>query len=434
MFKEQYFKLAYELAERGRGKCSPNPFVGAVIVKDDKIIGKGFTQPYGKDHAEVQAIKDANKDSDSTSKRSVELRTIDSEMYVTLEPCAHFGTTPPCCDAIIQAGIKKVYIGIKDPNPLVNGKGFQKLKEAGIQVETGFWEDKIRKQLEYYQTFINKKRPFVIMKNAVSLDGKIATESGDAKWISSKKSREFVHRLRNEADVILTGIGTVLKDDPLLNVRMLKSSEPCPAFDGCSLNFGMIDNSQTGVDSTIMKITHPATKDAPLSRGDFTQEIIHPMRVILDSNLIIPLNSKIVQTAKDIKTIVFARKDFQDKQKKISKLEGKGIEIIFVTSIKNFPNSGNLLSLDRILNELYKRNYYSVMIEAGSKVCSSFLREKLVDKMFYFISPKIIGGDFSLFREIMISKMDEAIKMKIDKIEKIGDDILVIGYPKKKFA
>ena len=160
-----------------------------------------------------------------------------------------------------------------------------------------------------------------------------------------------------------------------------------------------------------------------------SQDFNHPTRVILDSNLKIPLNSKIVQTANEIKTIIFIRQDLRDKQDKIAELKTFGVEIVLVSSDKNFTNSGNLLSLEMVLNELYKRNYYSVMIEAGSKICSSFLSEKLVDKFFYFISPKIMGGNFSLFRELKISRMKEAIKLKIDRIEKIGDDILLVGYP-----
>lgn len=399
MFKEKYFKLAFELAERGRGKCSPNPFVGAVIVKDDQIIGQGFTQPYGNDHAEVQAIKEAGN-------------CKDAEMYVTLEPCAHFGKTPPCADAIIKAGIKKIYAGIRDPNPLVNGKGFQKLMEAGIEVQTGFLKDRIEKQLEYYLTYITKKRPFVIMKNAVSLDGKIATESGDAKWISCPESREYVHHLRNEIDVILTGIGTVLNDDPLLNVRLEKPSERFLPEEFSQLTFGTVDDKSKENDTTI-------AEDSFL---DHPQGLNHPTRVILDSNLKIPVNSKIVQTAEDIKTIIFIRQDIQDEQDKIVELQKRDVEIRKVVSDKNG------LNLTAILQELYEQNYYSVMVEAGSRVCSSFLRESLVDKIFYFISPKIVGGNFSLFREIKIPKMDAAAKLKIDRVGNIGNDFLIVGY------
>ena len=373
MFEEKYFKMAFELAERGRGKCSPNPFVGAVIVKNGKIVGKGFTQPYGKDHAEVRAIKDAGQNCQN------------AEMYVTLEPCAHFGKTPPCADAIIKAGIKKVYAGIQDPNPLVNGKGFQKLKNAGVEVHAGIWEDKIKKQIEYYLTFITKKRPFVIMKNAVSLDGKIATENGDAKWISGEESRKRTHMLRNEVDVVLTGIGTVLQDDPLLNVRLVNDSQ---------------------------------------------NDVQHPIRAILDSNLMIPFDSKIVQSAKDIKTIIFIRKDLVGKENKIEKLEALGLEIVPIASAEMSVDFQNRLDLSEVLSELYVRKYYSIMIEAGSKVCSSFLEKKFVDKIYCFIAPKIVGGNFALFRELKIRSMSQSVKLKIDSIEKSGEDILIVAYPR----
>ena len=393
MFKEKYFKLAFNLAEQGRGKCSPNPFVGAVIVKDDKIIGQGFTQPYGKDHAEVQAIKDANE-SDWTSKRSLELRTNGAEMYVTLEPCAHFGKTPPCADAIIKAGIAKVYAGIKDPNEKVNGKGFQKLIDAGITVEYGINEDVIKKQLEYYITYITKKRPFVFMKNAVSKDGKIALSDGSPIQITGEESRKRVHQLRNETDVILTGIGTVLRDDPMLNVRFFSHTEH----------------------------SRSATSDASSSSVK-NDKINNPTRVILDSNLQIPINSKIAQTAKEIKTIVFVREDLRDAQDKIAELQSLGIELVKVSS------SDTGLNLKVILNELYKRNYYSVMIEAGSKICSSFIREKLVDKIYRFVAPKIIGGNFALFRELNDTEMKNVLNFKIESTEKVGEDILIISYP-----
>jgi diaminohydroxyphosphoribosylaminopyrimidine deaminase / 5-amino-6-(5-phosphoribosylamino)uracil reductase len=392
MFKKKYFKLAYDLAEQGRGKCSPNPFVGAVIVKDGKIIGQGFTQPYGLDHAEVQAIKDAGN-------------CQGAEMYVTLEPCAHFGKTPPCADAIVKAGIYKVYAGIKDPNEKVNGKGFAKLKDAGIEVEYGIGEDKINRQLEYYITYITQQRPFVFMKNAVSKDGKIALSGGVQTQITGEETRKRVHELRNEADVLLTGIGTVLADDPMLNVR-IKPSERLQTF-------RTVDDAPKERKSTIPSSFDSAQDD----------KVLNPTRVILDTNLQIPIESEIVQTAKDIETIVFTRQDFQDEQDKIAELKTFGVEVVKTSYSKNG------LDLKTVLNELYNRNFYSVMVEAGSKVCSSFVREKLVDKFYRFVSPKIIGGDFSLFKELNITEMQDVLNLKTESVEKSGEDILIIGYP-----
>ena len=204
----KYLKQAIELAENARGKCSPNPFVGCVIVKDEKILGEGFTQPWGKDHAEVQALKQAG------------IKAKGSDMYVTLEPCSHYGKTPPCAKAIIKAGVKRVFIGIKDPNPQVSGKGIAMLEEAGVEVKHNLMTSEIRHQLEYFLTYIQNDRPFVFIKSAVSLDGKIADDFGNSKWITNAKSRARVHQLRAEADAVITGVATVNKDDAMLNVRL----------------------------------------------------------------------------------------------------------------------------------------------------------------------------------------------------------------------
>jgi len=361
-YNEKYFELAYNLAEKGRGKTSPNPFVGAVIVKDDKIVGKGFTQSWGKDHAEIQAIKEAGDNCNN------------AEMYVTLEPCSHFGKTPPCSDQIIKAGISKVYAGMKDPNPLVNGKGFKKLKDANIEIVSGIWNDKIKKQLEYYLSYIKKERPFVVMKNAVSLDGKIATESGFSKWITGIEARKEVHLLRNEMDVIVTGIGTILNDNPLLNVRLENKSN-------------------------------------------------HPVRVILDDNLRTPIDTKIVQTANDIQTFICKSEHYINQEKEIELKKWN-------VNVMSLPKSKNGLDLKALLNELYKKNYYSVMIEAGDKLSSSFLREKLVDKIYYYIAPKIIGGDFGIFKNISIKDMNNVVNIEVEKLDKIEKDFRLIGYLK----
>ncbi|MBW6515951.1 MAG: bifunctional diaminohydroxyphosphoribosylaminopyrimidine deaminase/5-amino-6-(5-phosphoribosylamino)uracil reductase RibD [Candidatus Cloacimonetes bacterium] len=364
-FKESFFQQAYELAEQGRGKCGINPFVGALLVKDNRIIGSGFTQKCGKNHAEIEAILNARES------------TAGAELYVTLEPCCHQGRTPPCTDAIIKAGIKKVYAGIIDPNPLVSGKGFEKLRAAGIEVQDGFWQQKIEKQLEYYLTYRRKKRPFIFMKNAVSLDGKIATDAGDSKWISSTESREYSHLLRREAGAIITGIDTVLSDDPLLNVRLDGKSEPI-------------------------------------------------LRIILDSRLRIPLESKIVTTAQEIPTIVFKSEDHTDYNTE-QMLTLKGVQVKSLPAV-NYE----YLSLPALIEELNKLELPVLMIEAGQKLCSSFLRAGLVDKIYYFISPKILGGKNSVFDELGIDTLAEAINIKIDKVETVGDDLLIIGYIMKE--
>jgi diaminohydroxyphosphoribosylaminopyrimidine deaminase/5-amino-6-(5-phosphoribosylamino)uracil reductase len=361
-FNEQFFRRAFELAEQGRNLCGINPFVGAVIVKEGRIIGEGYTQECGKNHAEIEALTNATESTEG------------AELYVTLEPCCHHGRTPPCTERIIRAGIKRVYGGITDPNPQVNGKGYAALKAAGIEVNKGFWADKIEKQLERYLTMRKKHRPFVIMKNAVSLDGKNATSNGDSRWITSPESREYVHQLRKEAGVVVTGINTIIKDDPLLNVRLGGESEPI-------------------------------------------------LRIILDSYLRIPLKSNIVETAATIPTIIYKREDYENSSKE-KKLIGKKITIGSLT-----VESKNHLSLVELMRELNTLEIHTVMVEAGTELSSSFLRHNLVDKLYYFIAPKIIGGKNSVFNTLQIASLNESIRLKTDSITQIGDDLLVIGYP-----
>lgn len=364
-YKEKFFAQAFQLAELGRGKCGINPFVGALLVKEDRIIGSGYTQPCGQNHAEVETILKATES------------TAGAELYVTLEPCSYQGRTQPCTIAIINAGIKKVYAGIIDPNPLVNGKGFEILRAAGIEVKEGIWQKKIEKQLEYYLTFRREKRPFIFMKNGVSLDGKIATANGDSQWITSAPSREYSHRLRKEAGAVVTGIQTVLCDDPMLNVRLDGISEPV-------------------------------------------------LRIILDSNLQIPPASKIVTTAGEIPTIIFKRDNYLNPEKE-EYLINQGLQI------KALPAElDGSLSLSALMTELNKLEHPVLMIEAGPKLNSSFLKAGLVDKIYYFIAPKILGGSNSIFADLGIDHLDKAITVKIDSLEKVGDDLLIIAYVENK--
>ncbi len=362
MVKARKFMLrAIELAENGRGICSPNPFVGAVIVKDGKIIGEGFTQTCGSDHAEIQALKNACGSCDG------------AEMYVTLEPCCHFGKTPPCTQAIINSGIRKVWIGIIDPNPLVYGKGLTELFNAGIEVQSGLLADKITTQLEYYLTYMTRKRPFVILKTAVSLDGRIAAENNTSKWITSEISRIKVHSLRNEVDVILTGIGTVRQDNPQLDVRLV-----------------------------------PPKKQ--------------PVRIAIDPLLEIPLRSNLIVTAKKQKTILITSSQNAEHKKVIS-LQQKGAEIIFLQTDNGF------FDVSEILQSLYRLNFSVIMIEAGSGINSAFLKAGLVDKLIVFVAPKLLGGQKPAWENLGISTLTEAVNLKNLQIEKIDGDLLITAYP-----
>jgi len=360
MYDPRYMQMAVTTAEKARGKCSPNPFVGAVIVKDGKLISTGWTQAYGSDHAEVQAIRKAGDECRG------------AELYVTLEPCSHYGKTPPCAKAIIEAGIKAVYVGIDDPNPLVAGKGVNMLLEAGLHVQKGFFAKEISKQLEYYLCRINKGRPFVIWKTALSLDGKFAATDGSSRWISSTKSRAYVHRLRSQIDVVLTGIATVEADDPLLNVRDVKEAH-------------------------------------------------QPTRVVLDAELRIEASTKIVQSAKDFPTLVFCNHEMADSQKAES-LRALGVEVIGITCRDQY------CELPEVLNHLHNKGYYSILLECGSELSSAFFRAGLVDKVMIFQAPLLLGSSKTMLYDIGVQSISEALRLKEVSHKRLGEDILWIGY------
>lgn len=316
----EYMMIALELAEKGRGNASPNPMVGAILVKDNKIIGQGYHEQYGKAHAEVNAIKNATE--------SVEGATI----YVTLEPCSHYGKTPPCANLLIESGIKEVYIGALDPNPAVNGKGVNLLKNAGIIVHTGIAKEACEKINEGFFTRILKNKPLYTTKIAMSLDGKIATKTGQSKWITNENARKFGHGLRAKHDAILVGIGTILADDPQLNCRVAEFQPDC---------------------------------------------------IVLDTNARTPLNSKIFDT-KEREVHIFVGENAA--KSNIEALKEKGAIVHIV------QNNDKGLSLKAVNDVLFNIGYVSVLIEGGSSVNASFIEEKLVDKIWVFIGDKIIGG------------------------------------------
>jgi diaminohydroxyphosphoribosylaminopyrimidine deaminase/5-amino-6-(5-phosphoribosylamino)uracil reductase len=359
-------KLALELAKKGIGRVHPNPMVGAVIVKDGKILGQGYHKKCGEGHAEVNAFKDAEEKNENVE---------GAEMYVTLEPCSHFGKTPPCADKIIEKKISKVFIGTLDPNPLVAGRGVKKLKDAGIYVEYGILESECYKLNEVFMKYIVKKEPFVVMKTGMSLDGKIATYSGESKWITEERSREDVHNLRNELTGIMVGINTVLKDNPQLT---------------CRVNGGR-----------------------------------NPIRIIVDSNLKIPMDCKIVNTAKEVETII-ATTDKANLDK-INSLEDKGVKIIVV------PSKNGKVNLKELMTILGKLKIDSILLEGGGTLNFSALEEGIVDKVKIYIAPKIIGGKDSKtpIEGKGIDNLKDAFKITNLSVSTIGEDILVEGYVEK---
>lgn len=377
---EKYMRLAIEEAKKGEGFVNPNPLVGAVIVKDDKILGIGYHKKYGENHAEVNAILDAKNKNNNIE---------NSTIYVNLEPCSHYGKTPPCTDAIIKNKIKRVVVGCLDSNIKVAGNGIKKLKEANIEVIENILEEECRKLNEVFFHYINGKKPFMVMKYAMTMDGKIATASGKSKWITSEKSREHAHYLRKKYSAIMVGINTVIEDNPALTCRI---------------------------------------KDNPRN----------PIRIILDSNLRIDLKSNICKTSKDIKTYIATVKHNElnnlNNIEKKKELEDLGIEIIETSKNSSENNKkDNKVNLKELINILGKdKNIDSVLIEGGAFLNASLLDEKLINKVLVYIAPKIFGG---LNAKTPISgegieEPDKAVKLINGNIENIGEDLFMEYYLK----
>ncbi len=356
-------RIALRLAAKGRGRTSPNPMVGAVIVMDGKIVGRGYHKRAGEAHAEINAIVDAGK------------RACGGTLYINLEPCNHHGRTPPCTEAILTARIRRVVVGMRDPNPDVKGGGVEFLQAHGVEVRWGVLEDEARRLNEAFIKYVRHKRPFVIMKAAASMDGKIATRTGDAKWITGEKARSLVHRLRNEVDAILVGVGTVLNDDPLLTTRLKRG----------------------------------AGRD--------------PVRVVLDSQLRVPLRAKIFNLDSPVPTIV-ATSHCAPKSKQ-NQLRKKGIKVITVSSNEDG------LDLPELLSKLGKRDILSVLVEGGGTVFGSFLQSRLIDKFYLFYAPIIIGGAgaIGMVGGKGTNRMADTLRLRDIRARKIGEDLLVEAYP-----
>ena len=358
---EHWMRRALRLAEKGRGRTSPNPMVGAVLVRDGRIVGEGYHVRAGELHAEINALQQAGTEARGAT------------LYINLEPCSHYGKTPPCAPALIQAGIKRAVLGMEDPNPMVKGRGLEILQTAGLQVEVGILEEACQKLNEAFCKFIRTKEPLVILKIAATMDGKIATQHGESKWITREKSRRLVQHLRNQADGILVGLGTILKDDPQLTVRI---------------------------------------------RGGK-----NPYRIVLDSHLRIPEKAKIIDRNPE-KTII-ATTELASKEK-LECLERKGVQVMF------FDSKQGRINLRSLLSKLGGMGMMSLLVEGGSQVNGSFLDERLIDKIFLFLSPRLLGGSaLEMFGGRGVGKLEEALSLNLVKIKKVGDDILFEGYPKK---
>lgn len=358
-YDEKYMRLAMQLAGNAIGRTSPNPLVGAVIVKDNRVVGCGWHRKAGTPHAEVHALNQAGELAQG------------ADVYVTLEPCAHYGKTPPCSKALVEAKVKNVYGGLLDVNPKVAGKGFKILEDAGIHVEYGFLQDELRKQNEVFFKWIEHKKPFIVLKAAMTLDGKIATATGQSKWITNETSRAYGYKLRDIYDGIMVGINTVIEDNPMLTAR--------------------VDGGK------------------------------NPIRIVVDSSLKIDINANVVQD-KSAKTII-ATTDKADKDK-ILKLQAQDVDVIVVDKDKN-----DKVDIEKLLDILGQQNICSILVEGGATLSGSFVAKKLVDKVYFFIAPKIVGGKEAKtpVAGIGILNLQEALALKDIQIEKLEEDILIIG-------
>lgn len=362
MTDQEYMLRAIQLAKKGEGWTNPNPMVGAVIVKDGRIIGEGYHKKCGELHAERNAIASLTESAEGAT------------IYVTLEPCCHYGKTPPCTEAIIEQKIKKVVIGSRDPNPKVAGKGAQILRESGITVVQDFMREECDCLNPVFFHYITTKTPYVVMKYAMTLDGKIATKTGASKWITGESARQEVQHMRHRYMGIMAGIGTVLADDPMLNVRV------------------------EGWKS--------------------------PVRIVCDSSLRIPLDSQIVRSAKEYRTIVAyaGREENEEITEKIERLHAKGVDTVCC------PDGKGQIDLKKLMTYLGNEGIDSILLEGGGTLNDSALRAGIVKEVHCFIAPKLFGGKNSKtpVQGIGIGLPSEALKLKCTDICRIGEDIRII--------
>ncbi|MDD3013486.1 MAG: bifunctional diaminohydroxyphosphoribosylaminopyrimidine deaminase/5-amino-6-(5-phosphoribosylamino)uracil reductase RibD [Candidatus Gastranaerophilales bacterium] len=353
---ERYIKECIELAKFGEGKVSPNPFVGSIVLdKNGNVVGRGYHMKCGEAHAEINALNEAGE------------KAICGIIYINLEPCSHFGKTPPCADRIISSGVKKVVVGMVDPNPQVAGEGLKKIRAAGIEVTSGILEGECKKLNEIFIKHITNNKPFIAIKTASTTDGKIATRTGSSKWITSDSARAEVQRLRNKYDAILTGSGTVIKDNPSLT---------------CRLEGGR-----------------------------------NPVRIIIDSELKTGPNSNVYNN--DGTKIFIATSE---------KAEGKYSENVEIIRCP-LTNEGKI-NLKFLTDELYKKGIRSILVEAGGKLNGAFLKNSLVDKFYFFIAPKILGDNraYTTIDGFDTENIDQCINLRFDDVKFFSPDLLIEAY------
>lgn len=355
---------ALALARQGEGYTSPNPMVGAVLVKNGEVVGRGYHEAVGKPHAEVNAVADAGP------------LAYGATLYVTLEPCNHTGRTPPCTEKILTAGIRRVVVAMRDPNPDVPGKGIEWLKSKGLDVTVGVCEPEAQRLNEAFVKYIQTKRPFVILKCAATLDGRIATRTGDSKWVTGPVAREHVHHLRHAVDAIMVGIDTVKKDDPSLTTRL---------------------EGKDGRD---------------------------PVRVILDTHLSISPQARVLQLQSKAGTLLIAGNSAAAETAKRQALEAQGAKIV------GAPLKDGRIDLERLMTRLGQIGLTSLLIEGGGKVLSSALAAGIADKIIFFYAPKILGGDdgVPICRGQGPALMQNCFGVRDLRVERVGDDVMMEGY------
>ncbi len=358
----KFMEHALALAEKARGRTSPNPLVGAVIVRKGEIVGEGYHQKAGEAHAEIHALNQAKELAEGAT------------MYVTLEPCCHWGRTPACTEALIHAKLSNIFVAMTDPNPRVAGNGIGQLEEAGIRVQVGLCEREAKQLNEIFIKYITTQHPFVILKSAISLDGKIATASDESQWITSEASRMKGHEIRAQVDVILVGVGTVLQDNPSLTTRL------------------------------------PGRKDED------------PIRIVVDSHGRTPLGAKIFNSESNAGTLIAVTENTPSE--KIEALESAGADVLIVEA-----KSGRVC-LSTLMQELGHRGITSVLIEGGGEINAAALQAGIVDKLMFFVAPKLIGGKDAPgpIGGVGIARLAEAFELRNVKITQIGVDFLIEGY------
>lgn len=360
MTDEYYMNLALQLAAAPLGRTWPNPMVGAVVVKDGRIVGMGAHLQAGQPHAEVYALNMAGEQANGAT------------LYVTLEPCSHYGRTPPCADRVVVAGLSRVVIAGLDPNPLVSGSGAARLQKAGIDVEIGLFEQEAVELNEVFFHVMRNKRPFVVVKTAMTLDGKIATTAGDSRWISGEESRRFVHEMRDRYPAIMVGIGTILQDDPQLTVRLPEGGR-------------------------------------------------NPVRVVIDTHLAIPRSARVLDTS-EAATLIVCKQGVSPET--LQYFQNRGVDVW------QAPLLDGRVDLRAVLHELLRRDIIAVLVEGGATLNGSLLDQGLVDRVVSFVAPKLVGGQGPTpFAGQGVDQMSRAWHLKNVRTQTFGNDIAWIGSP-----